>query len=396
MPETGGDFLISVREGVLELREDVVNLRRKIHKNPEPGLEEHETSRTIKEYFEGLGAKVRTDLFGTAVVVDIEGKDGDRCYAFRADMDALPMEERTGLEFSSAKKGMMHACGHDGHMAALAGFGRYIVENKDRLMHNVRLIFQPAEEGPGGALPLVKAGVMENPKVDGIFGLHLYPDLEEGMVGLRSGPMMAQTQELYIDISGESSHGAQPHKGKDAVVAAAHMVAAYQTIVSRSVDPMEHALFTIGRVVAGERINVIARKARIEGTMRTFREEDYNLVLERINAITEGIGRAFGCSTDIGFGCGMPAVVNDIELTELVFSAAGIGNAREIKPVMLAEDFSYYQRTVPGVFFMLGTGNRDEGYVHPLHSCYFNFNEEVLTVGIEMYVRILEGLGGIR
>ena len=388
--------MICVRRGVIGLREDVVNLRRKIHKNPEPGLEEHETSRTIKEYFEGLGAKARTDLFGTAVVVDIEGKDGGRCYAFRVDMDALPVEERTGLEFSSARKGMMHACGHDGHMAALAGFGRYLVENRDRLKHNVRLIFQPAEEGPGGALPLVKAGVLENPKVDGIFGLHLYPDLEEGMVGLRPGPMMAQTQELYIDISGESSHGAQPHKGKDAVVAASHMIAAYQTIVSRSVDPMEHALFTIGRVVAGERINVIARKARIEGTMRTFREEDYNLVLERINAITEAIGRAFGCSTDIRFGCGMPAVLNDSELTELVFSAAGTGNAREIKPVMLAEDFSHYQRIVPGVFFMLGTGNRDEGYVHPLHSCYFDFNEEVLTVGIEMYVRILEGLGGIR
>jgi amidohydrolase len=388
--------MISARKEILAVRDDVVGLRRKIHLNPELGMEEFETSRTIKEYFEGFGTGVRTDLLETSVVVDIKGQGGDKCYAFRADMDALPVEEQTGLEFSSTRRGVMHACGHDGHVAILAGLGRYLLENKDKLIHNVRLIFQPAEEGPGGALPLVKAGVLEDPKVDGIFGLHLYPDLREGRVGLRAGPMMAQTRELYIEIYGESSHGAQPHKGRDAVVAAAHMVTAYQSIVSRSVDPMEPALFTIGRVTAGERVNIIAKKARIEGTMRTFREEDYNLVLNRIKAITEGIGKAFGCETSIEFGYGLPAVVNDQELSGLVCAAAGTQNTDIIDPVMLAEDFSHYQRSVPGVFFMLGTRNEDRGYVHPLHSCYYNFSEDVLTAGIEMYVSILEGLGGIK
>lgn len=388
--------MINVRRDITALEDDVIELRRKIHKNPEPGLEEIETSRTIRDYFRDLGADVKTDIFSTAVVVDIEGQKGDKCYAFRADMDGLPVEERTGLEFSSTKKGMMHACGHDGHMAALAGFGRYLLQNKNRLTHNVRLIFQPAEEGPGGAQPLVEAGVLENPKVDGIFGLHLYPDLEEGKIGIRPGPMMARTQELYIDISGKSSHGAQPHKGKDAVVAAAHMIAAYQSIVSRSVDPMEYALFTIGRMVAGERMNVIAREAKIEGTMRTFRTEDFDAMLNRVTEITEGIGRAFGCETNIKLGFGMPAVVNDDKLYRMVYTVAGDQSAELIKPVMMAEDFSYYQQKVPGAFFMLGTANSDKGYVHPLHSCYFNFDERVLSIGVEMYIRILEALGGIK
>lgn len=385
--------MIKARKAVEGLKEDVIRLRRKLHSNPERGLEEYETSRTLREYFEGLGTRVRTDLFGTAVIVDIAGKKGDRCYAFRADMDALPVEERTGLPFSSAKKGMMHACGHDGHMAVLAGFGRYLLQSREGLTQNVRLIFQPAEEGPGGALPLVRAGVLENPKVDGIFGLHLYPELAEGRIGSRPGPMMAQTEEVYIDVFGQGCHGAQPHKGRDAVVVAGHIIVACQTIVSRSVSPMEPAVFTIGRVDAGERLNVVAGSARLEGTMRTFREEDYNIVKDRIITITEGIGRAFGCETRVGFGNGLPAVVNDKGLFDLLCDAAGDKDLDIINPIMLAEDFSYYQREVPGVFFMLGTRNEKRGYVHPLHSCYFNFNEDVLTVGIEMFVRILERLG---
>jgi amidohydrolase len=388
--------LIRARKGITALKQGVIDLRRRLHSKPEAGLQEFETSRTLREYFEKLGAEVRTDYFGQSVVVDIAGGEGGRCYAFRADMDALPVEERTGLEYASANKGMMHACGHDGHMAVLAGFGRYLLENRESLLHNVRLIFQPAEEGPGGALPLVKAGVLENPKVDGIFGLHLFPELEEGRVASRPGPMMAQTEEVYIDIFGESCHGAQPHKGKDAVVAAAHMIVAYQTIVSRSVNPMEHAVFTTGRVDAGDRLNVVAGAARIEGTMRTFREEDYVLVKDRIITITESIGQAFGCKTRVGFGNGLPAVINDRGLFEVIKAAAGEGNLDVLNPVMLAEDFSYYQREVPGAFFMLGTRNEKKGYVHPLHSCYFNFDEQVLLVGIEMFLRILERLGGLK
>ncbi len=388
--------MISVRKDIQELKKDIVQMRRKIHRFPEPGLEELETSRTIRKYFEKLGANVRTDVFGQSVIVDITSNQGSKCYAFRADMDGLPVEEQTGLEFSSARKGMMHACGHDAHMAILAGFGRYLIENIHRLAHNVRLIFQPAEEGPGGALPLVEAGVLEKPEVDGIFGLHLFPELEEGRVGLRPGPMMAQTEEVYIDISGESCHGAQPHKGRDAVVAAGHMIVAFQTIVSRSVDPMENAVFTMGRITGGERHNIVARDARIEGTMRTFREEDYNIVKERITTIAEGIGRAYGCRINVDFRNGLPAVVNDNNLFEIIYTAAGQQNTDVIKPVMMAEDFSYYQRCVPGALFMLGTRNREKGYLHPLHSCYFNFNEEVMTTGVEMFVRILERLGGIK
>jgi amidohydrolase len=387
--------MINIRKGIADLKEDVVNLRRKIHSNPELGLNEFKTSRAIREFFRGLDVHIIDNMFKTSIIVDFKGNKSGKCYAFRADMDALPVEEKTGLEFSSREKGVMHACGHDAHMAILAGFGKYLASNREKLKHNVRLIFQPAEEAPGGALPLIKAGVLDNPEVNGIFGLHLFPDVEEGRIGMKTGPIMAQTEEIYVDVEGQSSHGAQPHKGKDALVAACNMVMAYQTIVSRSIDPMEPAVFTIGKITSGERLNIIARDARIEGTIRGFSEEDFNLIKKRAIAITRGIGEIYDCKTRVGFGNGLPAVVNDSQLFDLAMEAVGKENVDIIKPVMLAEDFAYYQKHVPGLFFMLGTRNTERGFVHPLHSCYFNFNEDVMMTGIEVFARILEKVGGI-
>lgn len=387
--------MIKVRQDINELKEEVIAIRRKIHASPELGFKEFGTSELIREYFEKLGADITTNVAGTGVIVDIKGSEGEKCYAFRADMDALSIEEKTGLKFASTKKGMMHACGHDAHAAILAGYGKYLIQNRHRLVHNVRLIFQPAEEGPGGALPLINAGSLQNPRVNGIIGLHLFPEVEEGKIGILSGPMMAQTGEVYIDVTGRSSHGAQPHKGRDALVAACQMVIAFQTIVNRSVDPLEPAVFTLGRMTAGERQNVVAGSVLLEGTIRAFTEQTYNLVKERIEDISKGMGQAFGCQTDIRFVDMYPAVNNDGDLFTLALDAVGEDNADIIKPVMLAEDFSYYQKEIPGLFFMLGVRNEGKGLVHPLHSCYFNFNEEVMMKGIEVYARILERLGGI-
>lgn len=388
--------MIDIRDEIARLRDDVVGLRRRLHSDPELGLNEHRTAQKIKEYFRGMDVQITDDLFETAVVVDFKGSRGDRCYAFRADMDALPVEEQTGLDFSSAQAGMMHACGHDAHMAILAGFGRYLYMNRDRLESDVRLVFQPAEEAPGGALPLIKAGLLESPKVDAIFGLHMFPDVEEGRIGARPGPIMAQTEEIYIDVEGQSSHGAQPHKGRDALVAACNMVMAFQTIVSRSLDPMEPAVFSIGRITGGERLNIVARNARVEGTMRAFSERDFEYIKQRAVSIAKGIGEVYGCKAKVGFGNGLPPVVNDEGLFNLLTEVAGKDSIDVIKPVMMAEDFSYYQKEIPGLFFMLGTGNSGKGYTHPLHSCYFNFDEEVMMTGVEVYARILEKLGGLK
>jgi amidohydrolase len=382
--------MIKARAEIEALKGEVVALRRKLHRCPEPGLREYNTSQAIKDFFAGLDVNITDDLFETSVVVDISGSSRRKCYAFRADMDALPVEEKTGLEYASEEKGMMHACGHDAHMAILAGFGKYLALNRHRLAHDIRLIFQPAEESPGGAKPLIDAGVLKNPTVDGIFGLHLFPEVEQGRVGIRPGPMMAQTEEVFIDVEGQSCHGAQPHRGKDALVAACTMVTACQSIVSRSVDPLEPAVLTLGRLVAGERQNIVAGRARIEGTIRAFNEKDFNTLKERLAAIVGGVGQSFGCETGIEFKNGYPAVVNDVRLYDLAIKALGSDNVDIINPVMVAEDFSFYQRHVPGLFLMLGIRNEPKGFIHPLHSCYFAFDEDVLTIGIEVFARILE------
>lgn len=386
--------MIQVREDILSLKEEIIALRRKIHAYPEVGFKEFMTSQAIKEYFNALGVTGIVEAAGTGVIVNIEGREGQRCYAFRADMDAISVEEKTGLEFASREKGIMHACGHDAHTAILAGFGRYLVRNRYRLLHSVKLIFQPAEEGPGGALPLIEEGVLENPKVDGVIGLHLFPDVQEGKVGVRPGPMMAQTGEVYIEIAGESSHGAQPQRGKDALVAACNIVVALQTVISREVDPLEPAVLTLGRIKAGERQNVVAGRAFIEGTIRAFSGEIYRQIKERINHISTGISNAFGCRSSVKFVDMYPSVNNDGKLFNYLVDALGEENVDIITPVMLAEDFSYYQQRVPGLFFMLGIRNEEEGFIHPLHSSYFNFNEGIMLTGIEVYVRLLEKLGG--
>lgn len=384
--------MIKARAEIQGLSGEVVALRRKLHCCPEPGLKEFKTSRAIKDFFVGLDLCITDDMFETSVIVDIKGNDGSKCYAFRADMDALSVEEKTGLEFASKEAGMMHACGHDAHMAILAGFGKYLAINRHRLKHDVRLIFQPAEESPGGAKPLIEAGVLKNSAVDGIFGLHLFPEVEQGRVGIRPGPMMAQTEEVFIDVKGQSCHGAQPHRGKDALVAACTMVTAYQSIVSRSVDPLEPAVLTLGRMVSGERQNIVAGSARIEGTIRAFNEKDFNSIKERLVAITDGVGQSFGCDTSVEFKNGYPAVVNDRELFDMMLKVLGPENVDIIDPVMVAEDFSFYQKNVPGLFMMLGTRNERKGFIHPLHSCYFEFDEDILPIGIEVFARIIEAM----
>ncbi len=369
-------------------KEEITAHRRALHKIPEAGFKEKKTAEYIADTLKAYGIQVQTGVAQTGVLGYLAVDDSLPVIAFRSDMDALSMTEETGLEFQSENKGFMHGCGHDGHMATLLVFAKHLVENKDMLKANILLIFQPAEEGPGGAAVMVEDGVLQKYRVDEIYGLHLYPEVEEGRLAVRPGAMMAQTGEFDIDITGKSGHGALPHKGVDAIVIAADLIARLQTIVSRTISPIEPAVLTIGRMEGGERRNIIAGKARLEGTVRAFNETLFDEIFETIKKHCRATELAYDCSVEWDLRKMYPPVVNDIKLTEDFMKANG-AFTDTIDPQMIAEDFSYFQKAVPGVFFFVGTRSTEKGFVFPLHNTRFNFDEETLLNGVQAYVNLL-------
>lgn len=380
--------MIKIEKDILEMKQHIVEVRRALHRIPEPGLQENETTDFIIKYLTKLGLKIERGVSGTGTIAYLKGTEGNKTVAYRADIDALSVDEQTGIEYCSTKHGFMHACGHDGHTAILLGFARYAAEHQENIKNNLLFIFQPAEEGPGGAEPIVNAGILEKYKVDNIFGLHIYPEIEESKVACRAGAMMAQTGEFDINIKGRSAHGAMPHKGSDALLAAAATVTALNTVVSRNVDPLEPAVLTIGRMESGERRNVIAGEAILEGTMRAFNDETYTLVRNRLINTVKHLPESFECTANLVIRDMYPAVTNDEKLFEIFKMAVGEENLEVIKPMTISEDFSYYQKSIPGLFFMLGSRNSEMGYIHPLHSNKFNFNEDILLTGIQIFENV--------
>lgn len=377
--------MIKIQDEIKNLERHVIDVRRTLHGIPEPGLKENETTDYIMRYLNALGLEVHKGVSGTGAIAYLKGTEGRKTIGYRADIDALSVEEHTGVEYCSTKPGFMHACGHDGHTAILLGFAKYASENRDKIKNNILFIFQPAEEGPGGAEEIVKAGILKKYMVDFLFGLHIYPEVEEGMVACRPGAMMAQTGEFDILIKGKSAHGAMPHKGSDAIVAGSAVLMALNTIIARNVDPLEPAVLTVGRFEGGERRNIIAGEAVLEGTMRAFNEETYTAVRSRLIEVANNLPVAYGCSAELEIRDMYPAVTNDEKLFESFIKAAGEENLHVIKPMTISEDFSYFQKEVPGLFFMLGSRNEKMGYTNPLHSNKFNFNEEILLIGIQMF-----------
>lgn len=383
-----GGIVIKIENDILNLKKHIVDVRRALHQIPESGLQENETTDYILGYLAKLGLTVERGVSGTGAIAYLEGSIGKRTIAYRADIDALSVDEQTGVEYCSTKPGYMHACGHDGHTAILLGFANYAAQHRNSIKNNLLFIFQPAEEGPGGAEAIVNAGILEKYKVSNIFGLHIYPEVEEGLAACRPGAMMAQTGEFDIQIKGKSAHGAMPHKGSDALLAAASTVTALNTVVSRNVDPLEAAVLTIGRFESGERRNIIAGDAMLEGTLRAFNEETYTAVRNRLIKTVKHLPESFECTAELEIRDMYPAVTNDAEMFELFKAAIGEENLEIIKPMTISEDFSYFQRRVPGLFFMLGSRNVAMGYINPLHSNKFNFNEDILLTGIQIFENI--------
>lgn len=369
--------------------------RRALHRMPEMGLETFKTRDYLVQELKTMGYQPEIGWGETAVIVPVGPIGTRKAIAFRADMDALTVTECTCVPFASEHPGFMHACGHDGHMAALLGLADALKDRQQELQLPIVLVFQPGEEGPGGAELLVKQGLMEHFDIGSIYGFHLFPGLPEGSIGLKSGPFMAQNGEVDIRITGRSCHGAQPQQGIDAIVAAADLILRLQTVISRTVSPMDPAVLTFGRIEGGERCNIVAGEVLLQGTMRTFRDDVFKRVQDAIRSHAQGTEAAFGVTTEVTFREMYPAVTNDAALVDAISRLVEPEHRVMMEAQMLAEDFSFYQQRVPGVFFFLGTGNPEKGFESPLHSNTFNFDETVLNQAVELYLRILSDAGAL-
>jgi amidohydrolase len=370
------------------LLDDIIKNRRALHQIPETALEEVKTKEYLKNYLISIGLEPQ-EIVETGLFVYIEGKDKENCIAFRSDIDALNIKEETGAEFESKHIGKMHACGHDGHMTTLLAFAKYLTTIQP-LEKSVLLIFQPAEESPGRAKDIVETGLLKKYNVKAIYGMHLFPELPEGTVASKEGPFFAQAALMTTTITGKSGHGAMPHKTIDPLMAFTKIVDGYQTIVSRNLSPFDPGVVTIGKFCGGSAQNIIADTVKFWGTIRTFKEENTEFIIDRIKEIHRGIELSYRVKIDEKIDIVYPPVVNDKELYKKFVDTMKDMNYVEHEALTISEDFAYYQKEVPGVFMLLGTRSEEKGFVHPLHSCHFNFDEKVLLKGVEAFARILE------
>lgn len=371
---------------IRNLSDEVKQIRRRLHQIPELGFEEFKTSRYIEKKLIEYGYKPEK-IAKTGWLVHVKGKSSKKSLAFRSDIDGLMIVEKNDIDYKSKHKDKMHACGHDGHMAILLGFAKYLSELSE-IKRDIILIFQPAEEGPGGAKVIVDEGIIEKYKIEHIFGLHIFPEIDEGKVGLCKGAMMAQTGELDIKITAKSGHGAIPHKAIDGIYVASQLINSYQSILSRNTDPLESGVLTIGKIKGGEARNIIAEDIELEGIIRTFNNQVYTNIKKRINDINKGLEKMYNVNIETEIRDMYPAVYNDDELFDEVIDVFDKEKIEHLKPMMIAEDFSFYQQRIPGFFFMLGSRNKEKNYTNSLHSSKFNFNEDILLEGIDTYINI--------
>ncbi|MGE0640446.1 MAG: M20 family metallopeptidase [Thermoanaerobaculia bacterium] len=369
-----------------ELLPWMIEVRRDLHRHPELGLEEHRTSARIQEHLGELGIPFVAGLAGTGVLGTIAGAGGGRTVALRADIDALPLQDAKEVPYRSEIAGRMHACGHDVHTTVLLGAARLLRDRLGATPGTVKLIFQPAEETVGGARLLVEQGVLDDPRVEAIFGLHVDPGLPVGHFGLKYGQRNASSDDLAIAIHGRSCHGAYPAAGVDAIVVAAQVISALQTIVSRNVDARASAVITIGTIRGGTQGNIVAPLVEMVGTVRTLDRSVRELVLRRAKEVAEGVAAGFGARAEVRIDPSFDPVINDDAMVDVVRASAArlVGEERITvfdRPNMGVEDFGFYLTHVPGAFYSLGVRNDERGIVHPVHNDRFDVDEECLAWG---------------
>jgi amidohydrolase len=373
------DFLSESRQ----LFEYTRSLRRDFHRHPELGFREVRTAGIVAQELNQLGLEVSTGIGKTGVVALLEGEQPGPVVLIRVDMDALPIQEETGAEYASTVAGVMHACGHDGHTAIGLTVARMLQQHRHSLKGSVKLVFQPAEEGLGGAEAMLKDGVMTNPNPNAVLSVHLWNEKPVGWIGVTPGPVMAAAEIFRIHLRGKGGHAAQPHSTADPVIAAAQIISALQTIVSRNVPPLEAAVLSVTTLRAGDAFNVIPETADLQGTIRTFKPEVLQRVVDRFTQVVQGIAKAMSCQAEVELQSITPAVVNDPQLTELVQEVC-----RNVLPesqvdastlTMGSEDMAFMMQEIPGCYVLVGSANPEKGLDAAHHHPRFDVDEESMT-----------------
>ena len=376
---------------------EIIKIRRFIHMNPELSNREYETSKLVAAKLISLDLEVKTGVARTGVVALLRGGQPGPTVAIRADMDALPIQETTSVPFKSLNPGVMHACGHDIHTSVALGVAMVLSNIKDRIKGNVKFIFQPAEEGApqdeeGGAALMIKEGVLDDPTVGAIFGLHVWPE-DVGQVNFSTGDIMAGSDWFEITIKGKGAHGARPQEGIDAIVLAAEIITTLQSVISRSVDPVDPAVLTIGKIEGGTRSNIIAEKVTLEGTVRALSETNRKKIPQLMEGIVKGITQSFGATSTFDYRPSIPPVTNHPEFGQTMLptliGVLGKDKVLPLPPQMVAEDFAYYARRIPGFFFFLGVKSPFQTTTAALHSPNFNPDERSIAVGIKLMCHLL-------
>ncbi|NPV43751.1 MAG: amidohydrolase [Firmicutes bacterium] len=382
----------TIKQWVMDIEDDVIKIRRDFHMNPELGMEEYRTSRIVGEILEGLGLEVKRNIANTGVVGLLAGGSGGKTIALRADMDALPIQDEKKVVYASRILGKMHACGHDAHTAILLGTAMVLSRIKDRLKGSVKFIFQPAEETVGGAEPMIREGVLENPKVDAIFGLHMAPDIETGRIGVKYGMANASSDTFRIVVKGRAAHGASPHLGVDAIAVTAQVINCLQLLISREVDPLDSAVLTIGTINGGTQSNIICDRVQMTGTLRSLNPVVRKRIIERVKQLLTGITQNLGGDCLLSLTPGYPPLFNHSEMVELVERAAKgvIGEENVVRisrPSMGVEDFAYFLQKVQGAFWRLGCRNPSKNIEYPGHNPLFDIDEDALAIGVAVHVK---------
>jgi amidohydrolase len=390
---SGSTPSIHLSPEAVQLTEAVVALRRTIHRLPELGFQEERTSALVADHLRGLGLEVQTGIAQTGVLGILRGHGEGKTILLRADMDGLPIHEATSVPYTSQHPGVMHACGHDGHTAILLAVASLLSEQRRRFSGTVKFAFQPAEElPPGGAKGMIAAGVLENPHVDAVFGLHLWNSFPVGTIGVDAGPIMASVDRFDVIIKGVGGHGAYPHTSIDPIVIGSQVVTALQSIVSREIPPLAPVVVTVGRFQAGTAFNVIPSQAEISGTVRTIDAQIRQDMPARLERVIRGLTTAMRAECEFTYEFGYPVTVNDPDKAALARRVAvGIVGEACVRPAgmtMGAEDMSYFLQAVPGCYLRLGSGNPDKGLIHSHHSALFDFDEAALPIGVELLTRL--------
>lgn len=383
---------MDLEKRIEEIFHEIVEIRRDFHMYPELSQEEFRTNEKISSYLDEMGIEHERNVATTGLVGIIRGKKPGRTVGLRADMDALPIVENNDLTYKSRHHGIMHACGHDVHMAINLGVGKILKEMEDDLEGNIKLIFQPAEETVGGAKRIINEGFLDNPRVDYILALHLMPRLEASEVELKYGKLNAANDEFLITIEGRGGHGAYPEEAIDPILVGGHIIVGLQSLVSRNTSPLNPVVLSFGQIKSGTKNNIIPARLKLSGTLRTLDKETQAFAMERISEISKSIAQAYGARARVDFIEGYPPLINNNEVVDVLNEVAreSLGHNKVfIKelPSMGADDFSFFLEEVKGAYYYLGCGNKAKGYKSPIHNENFLVDEECIKTGILVQVR---------